>query len=221
MGLVGFEVEQAWGSHQPVMKALLKVKQPSTVVECGSGEFSTPILREAVPFLSTIEHDQSWGRRMVRSCPDMPSHRWLIQGFPGAKNGTPEKDLPSGVMESFRLFYQDMAAEIEPIDVLFIDTFRCCRVLAAQTLSSKAQVVVLHDTEPQSTEWYRWDLLGDCFQGWHRASHRPPWQIQGRFPVPWTDIYSRDPLPWDEMNEIVAQESIRLWGGESRVEEVS
>jgi len=42
-----WQVEQTWGSHQPVLKAVLEVLKPFSVVECGCGNYSTPLLRSS------------------------------------------------------------------------------------------------------------------------------------------------------------------------------
>lgn len=219
MGLVGFEVDQAWGSHQPVLKALVEVVQPQSVVECGSGMFSTPLLREHVPTLVTVEHDQQWARRMLKECPSSPSHRWIVQGFPGAQNHTPAEDLPADVRKFMEQWYWEAAAGLEPFHVLFVDTFRSLRVTATKALAHLAQIVVLHDVEPFSRDYYRWNLLDGFWNGWVKTFHAPPWKIQGKWDVPWTGILSRTRLPVEKMDPVIARESIRLWGGESYLTE--
>ena len=213
------EIEQTWGSHQPVLKAFIQTLSPQTVVECGCGNFSTPHLK-AVPFLHTIEHDFAWGRKMMSQFPPDQSHKWTIDPL-NVKNSTCIKELPSDEREYIRTCYKEMADEVDCIDLLFMDTFPVCRVEALLKLAPRCKVAIVHDLEPPGLEWYGWDGVNELFQPWHRYICKPPGVIGPRNQtIPWTALISTTPIDLDAFNEAMKEESNRLWGFDAILEPV-
>lgn len=219
MGLTDkWEIEQTWGSHQAVLKAVLEVLQPQSAVECGSGNFSTPYL-QAVPQLHTIEHDKRWADKVRKEYPSPAGHRWTVKTFK-AKNPTRIDELPPGEFRAMFAFYIRTAEEESPFDLLFVDTFTSCRVPSVSTLGAKARWIIIHDLEPPGPEVYQWPLLRAFLEPWNKYIHKPLGNVGNGHQIPWTGICSRDPLPLERLNEVVVRESQRLWGKDTALEEV-
>ncbi len=205
------EIEQTWGSHQPVLKAVMEVLKPQTIVECGCGDYSTPILRNTESLL-TIEHDAKWADKMRKKYPEQNNHRWLVYPLPVT---LPER-RPNISKENLKVvdsFYQDFKSG--PFDFLFVDTFTSARVPAMIHLSKFAQIVVLHDLEPNSPEFYCYEEIESVMDRWFRYRFAPEGWIAEKHRIPWTDIFSRDPLPISyltKMQKVIDREAKQLWG---------
>jgi len=113
-----WQVEQTWGSHQPILKAVLEVLKPSSVVECGCGNYSTPLLRSSVSQLLTLEHDVSWAHRIMKDFPEEHNkHHWKIYNISG-HNETPVKEIPLKEVQRIRIFYEAVEKEAKSFDLL-------------------------------------------------------------------------------------------------------
>jgi len=204
------QIEQTWGGHQPVLKAVLEVIRPRSAVECGCGMFSTPYL-QTVPALHTIEHDPRWAAKFCRLYSPPPHHQWTIHLF-NAKNSTCIRELPPGEYQTICKWYTSLAARQPPFDFLFVDTLLSCRVPAAETLGCKAQLILIHDLEPPGPEVYEWPRLRTFLKDWCHYIHRPMGRVNKVHQIPWTGLYSREPLNLDALNDVVRRESKELWG---------
>lgn len=217
MGLTNkWEIEQTWGSHQAVLKAVLQVLKPQSAIECGCGDFSTPYL-QTVPRLHTIEHDPRWASKVCSSHPPGENHQWTTKIFK-AKNPTRIEELPQGVFNEMCSFYTKLTDKTAPFDLLFVDTFTACRVPAISTLGVKAQWIIVHDLEPPGPEVYRWDLVEPFLKPWRKYIHKPMGMIGSGHQIPWTGLYSRLHLPLEELNKVVERESQRLWNRNTYLE---
>jgi len=209
MGLTKkWDIERTWGSHQALLKSVLKVLKPQSAVECGCGNYSTPFLRE-VPHLITIEHDLKWAEQM--NCLNSgENHQWWLKAF-NAKNPTRINELPEGEFEEMEKYYKSCVEKIKPFDLLFVDTFTACRVPAVLSLGQLSQHIIIHDMESPGPEVYEWDRLADFLSGWNKVIHKPLGHVGHGHQIPWTGFYSTEPIPLAELNEGMKEESKRLW----------
>jgi len=215
-----FQIEQTWGSSQAVLKGVMEGLKPKRVVECGCGNFSTPLLCP-VESLITIEHDMKWAQEISLKFPDSASHQYLIHPIAMTKNGTAHADVHSYTLQNTFRFYKIVARRIGQIDFLLVDTFRCARVIAATHLSPQADVIMLHDVRPSSREYYQYHKLDKLFEKWYRYEHRPKGNVcKGHF-IPWTALYSRKPLNLALLQPAIKKESLRLWKQEVGLEEIN
>lgn len=215
------EIHQTWGSHQPLLRALVEVVPLRHAVECGCGNYSTPILRD-LPELLSIEHDAAWAATVGRGMVHSSAHRWLVQEFSGVNNGTPLEDLTNDNLRALMEFYRRVSREISNTDLLFVDSFRVARTLAVAELSPKARMVLLHDMEPPSPDWYGYGPAEEILKAQGRVRYlfkpsAPP--VNQAHQVPWTAIYSKDPLPIEKILEVSHPASMSLWGHPASLEE--
>ena len=214
MGLVdAWDIERTWGSHQAVLKAVVEVLKPESAVECGCGNFSTPILAQ-LPSLHTYEHDIVWANKMRA---DYADHEWTMERI-SAKNPDRISELPENEFENICKLYSDWAKEQGSFDLLFVDTFTCCRVPATACFGLKAKYIISHDHEPPGEEVYNWSMLDPFLAPWYKYTHRPDGKINGVHQIPWTNLYSREELDIDALNSVLLPESRRLWGVDTKLE---
>jgi len=115
-------------------------------------------------------------------------------------------------------WYEAMGKIWKPFDFLFVDTFRCARVTAMKNFSPSAQVVLLHDLEPPSPEYYQYHLMGDCMKDFHKYLFAPKGTFGGHHNIPWTALYSREFLDLEKFRPVTNSESQRLWGMDAELE---
>ena len=215
-----WQIEQTWGSNQPVLKGVMEILKPKTVVECGCGKFSTPILRNCDKLI-TIEHDKKWAKMIQKIYPPSAKHEYFTHGIPNTKNGTDMLDVPVELLQTVTGFYIELSDKIGPIDFLLIDTYRCARVIAAQELSLNASMVMLHDVRPKSRKYYRYHQLDEIFEGWHHYQLKPTGRINKKHIIAWSSLYSKYAISLKNINQVVGLDSKRLWNQSVGLEEVN
>jgi len=215
-----WQIEQTWGSNQAVLKGVVEGLHPHSALECGCGYFSTPILRGGVPLLMTIEHDRAWVKKIQKDFPPSDSHWYYSLEFPGLVNGTAHADVASDIKQHLDRFYREAFLDYAPYGFVLIDTFRCARVSAALALAPRTGLMMLHDVRPSSRDFYRYHELDETFKDWHRYEHRPQGMINKAHIIPWTALYSREPLDLDALQGPIIKESERLWDQSVGLEEI-
>ena len=215
-----WHVEQTWGSNQAVLKGVLETAHVDTAIECGCGNYSTPLLRAYVRQLVTIEHDTRWAERVQDDYPPSPRHSWLLRPLIGVKNPTPASELSVGTVAGIDSMYAIISQGLPSYDLLFVDTYRAARCAAIRNLLPKAQMLVLHDVEESSYEYYQFQEIMPLLEDWHAYEHRPTGKKVNGHIIPWTALYTRTPFDLDSANAFVRQESQRLWGLDAVLEEV-
>lgn len=209
-----WQVEQVWGSHQPVLKAVLEILKPLSVVECGCGYFSTPLMHSHSSQLLILEHDSFWAHRMMKEFPKaLDKHLWKVFPISG-HNGTKIEELPGEEVQRIKAFYEQVMREIKSFDLLFVDTYCCARVLAFQILQSKASFIILHDVEPLSIPWYGYHQLEEDLKGWEQYLFRPEGCINQAHKIPWTLLCAKQEISPEQlqlMSQVTIRESQRLW----------
>jgi len=203
-------VEQTWGSHQPFLHAIMEILKPHQVVELGCGKYSTPIIEKYATLIITVEHDQGWAYKIIKSICDHPHHKWIIQPFNGINNSTRRPDMSHAAKSAVDSFYKVL--KLPSTDFLFVDTFTCARVPAMIHLTQYAEMVMLHDLEGNSPQHYNFEEIGDVMKGWYRYRFAPEGMVNKIHQVPWTDLFSRRMLDTDKLQPVIDRESEKLWG---------
>lgn len=211
-------VRQTWGSHIPVLQAIMEIIKPKNVIECGCGRYSTPIISHHADSIVTIEHDPVWGKEVKKDFEGVDKHGWIVYPFAGVSNSTRRPDVGETALANIDHFYETLRPS--HIDFLFVDTFTCARVPAMLHLSEYADLILLHDLEGGSPEHYNYELLGDTFDEWHRYRHAPEGFVNKTHQIPWTDLFSREPLDVERLNRTVKQASLWLFGTYAELEEI-
>jgi hypothetical protein len=166
--------------------------------------------------LITVEHDQPWAKKIMERYPTNSNHQWIVHPLP-ANNSTSIEDLHPTDVRSLKAFYQEIAERMVPVDLLFVDTYRCARVVAVESLLQKARWMILHDVEPLSIPWYGWEKLSDRLKSLACYYHRPQGYIAKTHHIAWTLLAAHDHLSIEQLgllNTVVRRESFKLWSTE-------
>ena len=198
------DIRKVWGSHIPLLTAVLEILKPNTAVECGCGNYSTPLLASFCKNeLTSIEHDCKWGKRMKKEFPEV---HFILDEIPLCER----RFLKKGQLEDIELLYKNYAAGFSPFDLLFVDTVACGRVPAFNALKHRAKWIVVHDTDPQSHLHYNYDLLDT--KGMFHYLLKPDGNVNGH-KLEWTSLYTHKKLvDLALLEKVVNRESLKLWG---------
>lgn len=122
------EKSVAWATHQPVIKSVLELYRPESVLELGVGIFSTPLFR-GMNYLG-VETSKYW-------C-DFISVKYEVPVL--------YHDLNSGI--ALERFYASLPYLKQGNNLLFVDSAEGSRVTAINTLSKRYDIIIYHDCEP-------------------------------------------------------------------------
>lgn len=204
------EIRKVWGSHLPLLAACIKLLRPTRIVECGCGDYSTPVLANGAPDVVVIEHDPTWAARTRQRAPNA---RWIVDPVPL----TMRKFLKPGELEAIEGKYARWAQELKGCDLLFVDTTACVRVPAINALGPDAEAVVVHDTGGTSPDFYEYKLAD--LAGRLRYQLQPGGRVNGHA-IEWTDLLTWTPLNLAEWRPVLDAESTALWGEPAPFQEV-
>ena len=127
-----------WATHQQVLLAACH-QTTGPIVELGCGLHSTQLLHDTFPgrLIFSVDHDKNWLNMFTYLACD--THTFTLV-----------KD------------YYDYKVPVEKAGVLFIDCWSAAgrRRKVLENNADKADLIVIHDTEPACGERFNW---GDCF----------------------------------------------------------
>lgn len=159
------QINQEFGSHIDVLKAVCGICRPQLTIEFGMGLNSTGLLLGQSDMLFSVEHNAKWYSRVVRRLPRPPCV--LV----------PILWRDEHVEDMLELLAD------QRFDLALIDGPGRSRVKCAQRLLSRTRFLVLHDTEATC---YDWEPLFDQFlqQDVHFFTSRKA--------IPWTTVVTSD-----------------------------
>lgn len=149
-----------WATHQPLLKAVLKLYKPEFALELGAGFHSTLALKEAGINYLSIDDDKEWAGYMVDAYKTN-----VVWHDTGMKNSNmPFTDLKIGEIEKLADYYKAIPIEVKK-NILFVDHFTCGRIIAINTLKSKFDAIIFHDCQPEGQKAFSYDLID--YKGWN------------------------------------------------------
>jgi len=158
-----FPLEASYGSHLPLLLDVIAQSNIKSVLEIGLGSCSTPILA-SLGSLEIIEQGEVatfsdyWVKWAEREFPNVKIHIAL------GKDSW--RDLPLA----------------DHYDLVFIDGYEYSRVDIANWAVDHADIVILHDTEPEAV-CYGWDRLAVPWFRYDYTDH-----------IPNATVFSKKPL---------------------------
>lgn len=148
-----FPVEASYGSHLPLLLDVIAQSDIKSVLEIGCGECSTPILA-SLGELTIVEQGEVSTFSPVFA-------QWAEEQFPDAKIYIAlEKDS-----------WRDLPLA-DHYDLVFIDGYEYSRVDIANWAVDHADIIILHDTEPEAV-CYGWDRLDIPWYRYNYTDHIP------------------------------------------------
>jgi hypothetical protein len=154
---MAFEVDNnyEWATHQPLIKAVLKVFNPNFILELGAGYHSTLIFKDHPAEFMSIDDNKEWvdylnityGTKIL----------WHNTGF--ENNNIHYKDLTPYQKSSLAYSYCSLALPGTYKSLLFVDHFTCGRFIAINELKDRFDFIIFHDCQPEGQREFSYDLL--------------------------------------------------------------
>jgi hypothetical protein len=146
-----------WGSHKPLLQALIDVFKPYYIMELGIGIYSTPILSGGCVKYVGVEQDLCWIKKIL-SLPELQSIQ-VLRHESDIKVDQRFEDMPIGQIDSVVEFYtmlKNSVIELQPSEhsMLFVDNYTGCRTLAINTMFDGFDIICYHDSE--AVQWYNY-----------------------------------------------------------------
>jgi len=203
------DIKKVWGSHLPLVQAVIEVFQPQSAVECGCGNYSTPVLSKIKKLIS-IEHDIKWGKKIAKQYPDV---EFIMDEIPLVER----RFLKPGKLEEIEQLYESYAKGLAHFDLLFVDTVACGRVVSFNALRHLAQWIIVHDSDPASCLHYNYNLLNTT--GLFHYRLMPEGNVNGH-KLEWTSFFTREPIAIKKLKKVIDKYAEELWGFTSIFEKV-
>ena len=166
---MSFKVNESigWGSHQPLLYAMMEVLEPQFVLELGVGMHSTPIfLDSSCQKIISIETNLVWIEYVKSRLRGMNKLELIHHKLDDRiKDAAFLRDLSVEQMKVIVNYYDDMLDAIDEKKyhpkLLFVDNLTCCRNLAINTMFSFFDAIIYHDCEPNGILWYEYGFSGN------------------------------------------------------------
>lgn len=141
-----------WGSHVPVTTAVIKSFPVLGALELGAGRYSTSLLFDNLPYVTSIENDEEWISKLRKDIKEDQFHQIVHHPIPKYIDlTTPRKGIDGLVLEEAKHFY--MKYVDKRFDYLFVDCFTGFRLEALQ-LYKHFNIIAFHDAQERSVYGY-------------------------------------------------------------------
>jgi hypothetical protein len=180
-------------SHCPLTQAVLVTFPMRFALEQGAGLYSTPLLRQFVAKVVSAENDPDWTARIATLFPDHEIRKPVAQ----CAQHKPPSCLSPEELQSIQEYYVRLDAEYAELSprLLFVDGFECERIPMFNAIHTKYEMVILHDSEPQHTAAYGFDLIKTAYTRYHYGTG----PVCG-WAMPNTTLFTRDPMSTDQFD---------------------
>lgn len=187
----------SWGSHTPVIKYVLAKYDIGKIVEQGTGVHSTPLFLESGIKYQGYEEDALFRLQMIEegvysgeqvSLLTLPNGVNIMQMF----SELSDTQVEQIIFEYDKVYYemQQEFKQIGGLKLLFVDGYTATRNLCINMLNTLFDIVIVHDTEPNSWEHYQYNFRNEYFKEHFNI-------ISVTTPVPYTTMLIRKGLDID------------------------
>ncbi len=154
-------MDYSWATHQPLIKAMLDLIDPTFVLEIGVGNYSTPLF-EGRNYLG-VENDPKWIETIQKNHPwaNIQHHDLNTMNFQ-SRNARLNKNQR---IELFN-YYNSLKIDGNDKKLAFIDGYACTRHTALTIFKNKFDFIIYHDAQPSSDGCY--DFLKVDVSDFHR-----------------------------------------------------
>lgn len=150
-----------WGSHKPLLKALIDIFNPYYVMELGIGLYSTPILYNNCIKYVGVEQNLEWINKIL-SIPEFQNLEILHHNI-DIKIDQKYNDIKVSNKIELIQFYQMLKNSLiefglpkNEYSMLFVDNYTGCRNIAINVMFDAFDIICYHDSE--AVEWYGYDF---------------------------------------------------------------
>jgi len=154
---LGKNFHYRWSTHQPVVKAMVKLIKPELIIELGVGRYSTPMFAKFdAKKIIHIESERGWLDLVCKENSNVITDKSEFRHHDISNLGiTSIKTLPSELTNEQKIkidaYYNALATEIKTMpyksSVFFTDGFAACRKSTIECLTSITDVMIFHDAE--------------------------------------------------------------------------
>jgi hypothetical protein len=120
-----------WASHQPMIKGVLELFKPKFILELGIGENSTPLFA-GLNYIG-VENNKEWIDQITKQ----NTNQVFIWHDLDRQNS------------SIQDFYNALPTPYTRTNLLFVDNYETCRLIAINALRDKFDLIIFHDCEPE------------------------------------------------------------------------
>jgi hypothetical protein len=153
-----------YGTHVPVLQAMLDVFQPSGILELGVGRNSTPLFHEYGKRLVSVETNRQWIDEIGKTFPQRANFSLIHHELTSITERTRAHTIPERVKSECVKYYLAIKAMNPELNLLFIDHVSGLRAATLISLHQHFDHVVYHDADKAG---YRYDLFTQQDTGSH------------------------------------------------------
>lgn len=151
----------ATATHVPLIRLVLGLYRPQFIMELGVGWYSTPVFDNYVKYnegctYEGIENDSNWIADVKVSC---PAANILFHDLGDVDIKMTWRELSQYKKDLIGDYYRDLPIPESRPNLLFVDNYGACRVVAFNALKDKFAFVIIHDCEMAGASFYHYDKL--------------------------------------------------------------
>jgi hypothetical protein len=144
-----------YGTHLPVLKAVVEVFQPRGVLELGAGKFSTPLFYRHVKKVITVETDETWIHEVGKLVQPREGFALIHHRVPRLTSKTRARAISQGTKNECVKYYEGIIDRHPELDFLFIDHVSGLRSWTLFHLYTRFDFIVYHDAEEKGHGYER------------------------------------------------------------------
>ena len=146
-----------WMTHAPLVRAVMDIYHPRFVLECGVGDYSTPIFIEYGVKYKGIDTSITWTENFIEKY-DL---NILYQDIGDIACKLNYRKITPEQSAEIQEFYEGVRISKLKPNLLFVDQDACCRLISINVLSPKFDIIIYHDHDEAGFEDNSYDLIND------------------------------------------------------------
>lgn len=153
-----------WGSHQPVVNAMVELISPELIVELGVGRYSTPMfLKFNAKKILHIDNDPGWLDLIKQENADIITEKSEFRLHDLSTVNIDKlsiliTELDQDQKNFIDQYYKELNKEIKKMNykssLIFTDGFASCRKASVDILTKDTDTLIFHDAEEPATYGY-------------------------------------------------------------------
>lgn len=134
------------GTHQPVIKSILEIFNPSGALELGTGLKSTPIFYKHEGKVVSIESDKEWYEKVKENVGERPGFTLIHHEIGhGVNTKTKYPNITKIVSDECLFFYNKYLDD--DMEFLFVDHVSGLRIITLCAMFNHFKIVAYHDAQ--------------------------------------------------------------------------
>ena len=143
--------EFKWGSHKPILQAIMEAFDPTGILELGCGNYSTKFLYSFNKPLTSIDTDKAWIKKIAKELPPRDNFKIIHHPFFDYKRSNKPSLIPDQHANMAIKFYKKFLSP--EYNFLFIDHDAGVRGRTLTALYKYFDIIAFHDAEDKIYEY--------------------------------------------------------------------